>query len=239
VVKAASISNEYNARTYPRLVPAGDSAIVIELGSEIDLAVNSQIFNLARAIGQEKLPAIVELVPTYRSLLVSYDPLVSQYEEMFVLLSELAANSQVGLVEATEPTIIELPVVYGGEDGRDLDVVAEHAGLSTQEVIDIHSGIDYHVYMIGFAPGFPYLGGLDERIATPRLKTPRISIPAGSVGIAESQTGVYPNAGPGGWQLIGRTAVQLFDMTESSPSLITPGARVRFIPVESHGSDDE
>jgi KipI family sensor histidine kinase inhibitor len=239
VVKAASISNEYNARTYPRLVPAGDSAIVIELGSEIDLAVNSQIFNLARAIGQEKLPAIVELVPTYRSLLVSYDPLVSQYEEMFVLLSELAANSQVGLVEATEPTIIELPVVYGGEDGRDLDVVAEHAGLSTQEVIDIHSGIDYHVYMIGFAPGFPYLGGLDERIAIPRLKTPRISIPAGSVGIAESQTGVYPNASPGGWQLIGRTAVPLFDMTESSPSLITPGARVRFIPVESHGSHDE
>ncbi len=239
MVKAASISNEYNARTYPRLVPAGDSAIVIELGSEIDLAVNSQIFNLARSIEAEELPAIVELVPTYRSLLVSYDPLVSQYEEMFVLLSELAANSQMGLVEATEPTIIELPVVYGGEDGRDLDAVAEHAGLSTQEVIDIHSGIDYHVYMIGFAPGFPYLGGLDERIATPRLKTPRISIPAGSVGIAESQTGVYPNASPGGWQLIGRTAVPLFDMTESSPSLITPGARVRFIPVESHGSDDE
>jgi KipI family sensor histidine kinase inhibitor len=238
VVKAASISNEYNARTYPRLVPAGDSAIVIELGSKIDLAVNSQIFNLARSIEAEELPAIVELVPTYRSLLVSYDPLVSQYEEMFVLLSELAANSQMGLRETTEPTIIELPVVYGGEDGRDLDAVAEHAGLSTQEVIDIHSGIDYHVYMIGFAPGFPYLGGLDERIATPRLKTPRISIPAGSVGIAESQTGVYPNASPGGWQLIGRTNVPLFDMTESSPSLIRPGARVRFVPVESHGSYD-
>ena len=139
---------------------------------------------------------------------------------------------------ATEPEIIELPVVYGGEDGPDLETVAEHAGLSTQEVIEIHSGTGYRVYMIGFAPGFPYLGGLDERIACPRLKTPRISVPAGSVGIAESQTGVYPNASPGGWQLIGRTAVKLFDpnvnAANASPSLITPGAEVRFVPVDAH-----
>jgi KipI family sensor histidine kinase inhibitor len=139
------------------------------------------------------------------------------------------------IVEAAgESRIVELPVVYGGEDGPDLESVAEHADLSVQEVIDIHSGVDYRVYMIGFAPGFPYLGGLDQRIATPRLKTPRISVPAGSVGIAESQTGVYPNASPGGWQLIGRTASVLFDVTKSSPSLITPGSKVRFFPVQSH-----
>jgi KipI family sensor histidine kinase inhibitor len=153
---------------------------------------------------------------------------------MFDLLTEFAANTQTRSGESAEPTIVELHVVYGGDDGPDLDSVAEHAGLSAQEVIDIHSGIDYHVYMIGFAPGFPYLGGLDEHIATPRLKTPRISVPAGSVGIAESQTGVYPNASPGGWQLIGRTAVPLFDVTKPSPSLITPGTKVRFISVESH-----
>ncbi|MEE8046416.1 MAG: 5-oxoprolinase subunit PxpB [Dehalococcoidia bacterium] len=227
-------SSEETVRTYPLLLPAGDSAIVIELGSEIDPEINSRVFNLARSIESDNIPAVVELVPTYRSLLVSYDPLVSQYEEMFELLSQFSTDSDADSVSASEIKIVELPVVYGGEDGPDLETVAEHAGLTSQDVIDIHSDIDYHVYMIGFAPGFPYLGGLDERIATPRLTTPRISVPAGSVGIAESQTGVYPNASPGGWQLIGRTAVTLFDVSKPSPSLITPGTKVRFIPVDSH-----
>lgn len=231
---AESAVSDDQARTYPRLVPAGDSAILIELGSEIDPDINSQVFALTDSVEAAEIAAVVELIPTYRSLLVSYDPIVSKYDEMRTRLDSFV-NELDAIVEAAgESRIVELPVVYGGEDGPDLESVAEHAGLSVQEVIDIHSGVDYRVYMIGFAPGFPYLGGLDQRIATPRLKTPRISVPAGSVGIAESQTGVYPNASPGGWQLIGRTASALFDVTKSSPSLITPGSKVRFVPVQSH-----
>ena len=221
-------------RTYPRLLPSGDSAIVIELGSEIDPAISSQVFVLAELIQAAEMPAVVELVPTYRSLLVSYDPMVSKHDEITDQLTAIIDRLEAAVESASDVRIIDLPVVYGGEDGPDLDSVAENAGLTTQQVIDIHSGVDYRVYMIGFAPGFPYLGGLDERIATPRLKTPRISVPAGSVGIAESQTGVYPNASPGGWQLIGRTAAKLFDVTSDSPSLITPGSKVRFVPVKSH-----
>jgi len=221
-------------RTYPRLVPAGDSAILIELGSEIDPDINTQVFALADSVEAAEIAAVVELIPTYRSLLVSYDPVISKYDEIRDRLDSFVPELDVIVEAAGESRIVELPVIYGGEDGPDLESVAEHASLTIQEVIDIHSGVDYRVYMIGFAPGFPYLGGLDQRIATPRLKTPRISVPAGSVGIAESQTGVYPNASPGGWQLIGRTASKLFDDTKSSPSLITPGSKVRFVSVQSH-----
>ncbi|MBT3994250.1 MAG: 5-oxoprolinase subunit PxpB [Chloroflexi bacterium] len=228
-------TNEASGTTYPRLVPAGDSAIVIELGSEIDPNVNDQIYSLVKTVEMAGLEAVRELVPTYRSLLVSYDPLVSRFVEMNERLAELVDRSKDRPdKEAEQARIVELPVVYGGDDGPDLDSLAEHTNLSVQEVIDIHSGIDYRVYMIGFAPGFPYLGGLDQRIAMPRLKTPRVSVPAGSVGIAESQTGVYPNASPGGWQLIGRTLAKLFDVSSKSPSLITPGSKVRFVSVKSH-----
>lgn len=219
---------------YPRIVPAGDSAVLVEFGSGIDPDVNTRVYTLAGQIEAKNSPAVVELVPTYRSLLVQYDPLVSRYSEMVTFLSDLVAGAVDSSRRSAKPDVIELPVVYGGEDGPDLEAVAEHAGLSTHEVIEIHSGTGYRVYMIGFAPGFPYLGGLDERIACPRLKTPRIEVPAGSVGIAESQTGVYPNASPGGWQLIGRTAVKLFDPLKASPSLITPGSEVRFVPVTAH-----
>ena len=219
---------------YPRILPVGDSALLVEFGSVIDPEVNSRVYSLVDRVEAADNPAVVDLVPTYRSLLVQYDPLVSNYEEFTNSIGELVSGLGDLKTSATAPQIIELPVVYGGDDGPDLETVAEHAGLSTGEVIDIHSGTGYRVYMIGFAPGFPYLGGLDERIACPRLKTPRVSVPAGSVGIAESQTGVYPNASPGGWQLIGRTAVRLFDPAKSSPSLITPGSEVRFVPVDSH-----
>lgn len=229
-----SAASDDQTRTYPRLVPAGDSAILIELGSQIDPDINTQVFALTNSVEAAEIAAVVELIPTYRSLLVSYDPIISKYDEMRDRLGRFVTELEAIVEAAGESRIVELPVVYGGEDGPGLESVAEHAGVSIKEVIDIHSGVDYRVYMIGFAPGFPYLGGLDQRIATPRLKTPRISVPAGSVGIAESQTGVYPNASPGGWQLIGRTASVLFDVTKSSPSLITPGSKVRFVPVQSH-----
>ncbi|MDE0592980.1 MAG: 5-oxoprolinase subunit PxpB [Dehalococcoidia bacterium] len=228
-------ANEVSGTTYPRLASAGDSAIVIELGSEIDPSVNDQVYSLLKTVETADLEAVRELVPTYRSLLVNYDPLVSRFVEMNERLSELVDLSlDQANHEPEQAHIVEVSVVYGGNDGPDLESLAEHVNLSVQDVIEIHSSIDYRVYMIGFAPGFPYLGGLDQRIAMPRLKTPRVSVPAGSVGIAESQTGVYPNASPGGWQLIGRTLSQLFDVSSPSPSLITPGSKVRFVPVESH-----
>jgi inhibitor of KinA len=223
-----------DARTYPRLLPAGDSGILIELGSEIDPVINSRVLALTEIIETVEIAAVIELVPTYRSVLVSYNPLETGYEEMLDLLNEILDRADYSAPDSAAQTIVEIPVVYGGEGGPDLETVAEHAGLSIQEVIDIHTGTDYPCYGLGFSPGFPYLGGLDERIATPRLKTPRVRVPAGSVAIAESQTGVYPNASPGGWQLIGRTATPLFDVNKPSPSLVTAGDRVRFVQVQSH-----
>jgi inhibitor of KinA len=218
----------------PRILPAGDSAILVEFGEVIDPVVNSRVYALFDAVEKSLGDKVVEMIPTYRSLLVVYNPVEITFGEISEQVGGLLDGIQGDSETSTTREIIELPVVYGGEDGPDLDHVAEHAGISTQEVIDIHSGTGYLVYMLGFAPGFPYLGGLDERIACPRLTTPRVKVPAGSVGIAESQTGVYPNESPGGWQLIGRTAVPLFDVQRENPSLIKPGAEVRFVPVDSH-----
>ena len=228
------LKSEPEGQRFPRVVPAGDSAILIELGSEVDPEISSMVFALTDLIKDAGLNSDLEVLPTYRSVLVYYDPLVCSYAEMFD-----AVNGAVeGLVEPISVNsslkIVEIPVVYGGDDGPDLHFVADHAGITEDAVIELHSGTDYRVYMLGFSPGFPYLGGLDERIAAPRLKTPRVLVPAGSVGIAESQTGVYPNAGPGGWRIIGRTSVTLFDVNSSAPSLITPATKVRFIPVDQH-----
>ena len=228
------LKSEPEGQRFPRVVPAGDSAILIELGSEVDPEISSMVFALTDLIKDAGLNSDLEVLPTYRSVLVYYDPLVCSYAEMFD-----AVNGAVeGLVEPINVNrslkIVEIPVVYGGDDGPDLHFVADHAGITEDAVIELHSGTDYRVYMLGFSPGFPYLGGLDERIAAPRLKTPRVLVPAGSVGIAESQTGVYPNAGPGGWRIIGRTSVTLFDVNSSTPSLITPATKVRFIPVDQH-----
>ena len=228
------VKSEPEGQRFPRVVPAGDSAILIELGSEVDPEISSMVFTLTDLIRDAGLNSDLEVLPTYRSVLVYYDPLVCSYAEMFD-----AVNGAVeGLAEPTNLNsslkIVEIPVVYGGDDGPDLHFVADHAGMTEDAVIELHSGTDYRVYMLGFSPGFPYLGGLDERIAAPRLKTPRVSVPAGSVGIAELQTGVYPNAGPGGWRIIGRTSVTLFDVNSSTPSLITPATKVRFIPVDRH-----
>ena len=229
------VKSEPEGQRFPRVVPAGDSAILIELGSEVDPEISSMVFTLTDLIRDAGLNSDLEVLPTYRSVLVYYDPLVCSYAEMFD-----AVNGAVeGLAEPTNLNsslkIVEIPVVYGGDDGPDLHFVADHAGMTEDAVIELHSGTDYRVYMLGFSPGFPYLGGLDERIAAPRLKTPRVLVPAGSVGIAELQTGVYPNAGPGGWRIIGRTSVTLFDVNSSTPSLITPATKVRFIPVDQHG----
>ena len=219
---------------YPRIIPAGDSALLIEFGDSIDYAINARVYALQRAIEASDInDAVEEFVPSYRSLLVEYDVTKFLHAEMRGRVAELVEHTAApttSIVDSDQDAH-QIPVTYGGELGPDLETVAKHAGLSVDEVISIHSGADYHVFMLGFAPGFPYLGGMDERIACPRLATPRTLVPAGSVGIAEAQTGVYPNASPGGWQLIGRTPMALFDVNTDPPVAMLPGTKVNFVPI--------
>ncbi|NLW25365.1 MAG: 5-oxoprolinase subunit PxpB [Clostridia bacterium] len=210
-------------------LPAGDKSLVIEFGNTISKEINLKIRNMILALERANLPGILELVPTYRSILLIYDPLVWIYPSLISSLKKI--ETELTSLELPKPRVNLIPVVYGGEYGPDLPFVCEHNGLTQEEVIKIHTGTDYLIYMLGFTPGFTYLGGMDERIATPRLKTPRVKIPAGSVGIAGSQTGIYPIDSPGGWQLIGRTPVKLFDPYREKPVLLSAGDYVRFYEI--------
>ena len=216
----------------PRILPVGDAAVLVEFGESIDPAINDRVYSFAESVTAADIEGIEELVPTYRSLLVQYDLHKVTYEDVAARLGEFARVAESPADTAPGGNVVVyIPMAYGGEFGPDLEAVADHNGLSSKEVIDIHSGTGYRVFMLGFAPGFPYLGGMDERIACPRLQTPRIRVVAGSVGIAESQTGVYPNDSPGGWRIIGRTPVKLFDPEAEPPAAILPGSRVVFQPV--------
>ncbi len=223
---------------YPRILPAGDEAVVVEFGDAIDEALNRQVYAFAEAVESAAIRGVTELVPTYRSLLVQYDFLATSYPTLATRLKKLAAAAVVPQESPEARTVIEIPVAYGGEFGQDLDFVSQHAGLPPEEVIRIHSHAPYRVYMLGFAPGFPYLGGVDPRIACPRLKTPRTRVLGGSVGIAERQTGVYPNDSPGGWRIIGRSPVRLFDGSATPPALARPGAFIQFVPVDAASFHD-
>jgi len=193
--------------------------------------VNRRVRELFLALDDAGLPGVVDLVPTYRSLLVCYDPLALSLDELQERVRDLDARR--GELALAPPHVIDIPTVYGGDFGPDLAFVAAHNGLTEAQVVEIHGGTDYLVYMMGFSPGFPYLGGMSERIATPRLKTPRTAIPAGSVGIAQQQTGIYPVESPGGWQLIGRTPVRLFDPGRRPPVLVEAGDYLRFVPIDA------
>lgn len=212
-----------------RFLPCGDQAVTVEWGSTIDEHINRQVHAFARKVEELSHPAITEVVPTYRSATVHYRPEVFSYEELNQLLAPLAQGSA---EEAEELPVVEIPVCYGGEYGPDLEEVAQHCSLTPEEVIARHTAPTYRIYMLGFTPGFPYLGGMDPSIAAPRRKEPRIHIPAGSVGIAGEQTGVYPIVSPGGWQLIGRTPLRLFDPQREQPILLSAGAGIRFVPID-------
>ncbi len=212
-----------------RFLPCGDQAVTVEWGSTIDEHINRQVHAFARKVEELSHPAITEVVPTYRSATVHYRPEVFSYEELKHLLAPLAQGSA---EEAEEFPVVEIPVCYGGEYGPDLLEVAQHCSLTPEEVIARHTAPTYRIYMLGFTPGFPYLGGMDPSIAAPRRKEPRIQIPAGSVGIAGEQTGVYPIVSPGGWQLIGRTPLRLFDPQREQPILLSAGAGIRFVPID-------
>lgn len=203
---------------------------MVIFGDEISDAINTKIRAFDEALMELQIDGIYETVPTYCALTIHYAPEVIRYEELYSQLKKLLAVDH--KASRLNAVVMEIPVLYGGEYGPDLEYVAEHNHLSVEDVIRIHSEGDYLIYMLGFTPGFSYLGGMDKRISTPRLRKPRVLIPAGSVGIAGDQTGVYPIDSPGGWQLIGRTPVRLYDADREVPILLDAGMHVKFIPVD-------
>lgn len=219
------------------LHPLGDDAVLVELGKEISKETHQKVQSLTAFL--EKYPPewMIEYIPAYTTVTIFYNPFKAyqlsngQLPFNFVcslikpLIEEMTENNM------PEPEIVEIPVCYGGEFGPDLDFVADHNGITPEEVIEIHSSGSYLVYMIGFAPGFPFIGGMSEQIAAPRRDTPRLKIPERTVGIAGMQTGIYPIETPGGWQLIGRTPVKLFRPTDDSPTLLKAGDQIKFKPI--------
>jgi len=212
-----------------RYSPFGDNALLIEFGDVINLEVNRKVIALNEAILKTEIQGIEELVPTYRSLLVRFNPLKTTYEKQVFRIKDVEKKLKEFTMEEVRKIVI--PVVYGREYGPDLNYVAEYHGLTKEEVVKLHSDRKYRVYMIGFVAGFPYLGEVPNEIATPRLETPRLKVPAGSVGIAENQTGIYPCEAPGGWRIIGRTPLKLFDPLHQPPALLKPGDSVTFKPI--------
>jgi inhibitor of KinA len=213
-----------------RIVPAGDSAIIVEFEERIDPGVNARAIACARAIQSAQLPGVRDVVPTYRSVAVYFDPLRTDHDGLVARLEQEAAQPVPATAVDAEP--VRIPVCYGGELGPDLEGVASFAGMSESDVVRTHADATYRVFMLGFVPGFAYLGIVDQRIAMPRRSTPRVRVPVGSVGIAGVQTGVYSAETPGGWQLIGRTPVKPFDPSRVEPFLMKAGDAVRFYAID-------
>jgi KipI family sensor histidine kinase inhibitor len=218
-----------------RILAQGEGGIVVELGDTIDDQVNARVHALASAI-RARLPGAVEVVPSYRSLLVLHDPVRTPRAGLMRRLRALAASLEDAPV-AVPHRVVRLPVCYGGPHGPDLDEVAAVAGRSAEAVVALHAAPVYRVHLLGFTPGFPYLGGLDPALNVPRLEAPRSRIPAGSVAIGGGQTGVYPVESPGGWRLIGRTPLRLFDPRRPRPFLLAAGDGLRFVPIDGEAFD--
>ncbi|SDR63181.1 sensor histidine kinase inhibitor, KipI family [Rhizobiales bacterium GAS191] len=213
---------------YPRLLLSGDSALVVEFGDRIDPQLNERVLMLDAHLAREPITGVTETVPTYRSLLVHYDPTLIGYAELGAELMALAVREG---EPARKGRRWRVPVVYGGEFGIDLEAVAETAGLTPDEVVARHSGGNYRVYMLGFLPGYTYLGGLDPVLATPRREDPRLETPAGTIGIGGVQTGIQCLAAPSGWNLLGRTPVRTYHPRRDPIFLMEPGDYVTFFPV--------
>lgn len=212
----------------PKILPVGDKAIVVEFGDEISVECNNKVLSLYKNITSNKEPYIISSIPTYRSLLIKYDPLEISYPELIEEINEkLKQQKDLNI----KPKVMEIPVKYGGDFGPDIECVAKHNNISIDEVIKLHTKPLYRIYMIGFTMGFAYLGGMSSKIETPRLEKPRTKIPAGSVGIAGKQTGIYPVESPGGWRLIGKTPVKLYDPYREDPILVKPGNYIKFVEI--------
>lgn len=217
--------------------PLGDSAVMVQIGNTIDPSNCTILQNLASLLEEQPFEGFIEAVPAYTNITIYYNPYtlfkvngnVTSYSFVCQYVQQLI--TQMTTVKQHTQRVVDIPVVYGGEYGPDLECVAKINGLTTDEVIQLHSANECLVYMLGFAPGFAFMGGMNEAIATPRKETPRLAIPALSVGIAGKQTGIYPFETPGGWQIIGRTPLDLFLPNETPPSLLQAGDCIRFKPI--------
>ena len=219
-----------------RFLPAGDLALSVELGEEISAEVNTRVRALEYLVDQKALPGVVETVPSYRSLLVYYDPSVVGYDALCAQLATLAEQATTTAMPPARE--VELPCCYEGQLGTDLEAAAARLGLSVDDLVRLHAGAEYLVYFIGFTPGLPYMTGAPERLTIPRLDTPRVKVPAGSVAIGGSQCCIYSVESPGGFWLLGRTPVRLYDPAAAEPIVLRPGDRVRFRRIDRREFDD-
>jgi KipI family sensor histidine kinase inhibitor len=212
-----------------RVVPAGDSALFIEFDERIDPVVNARAIAAADGIREAAIPGVRDVVPAYRTVAVYFDPLRTPYDRLLHEVQRCAGHPPAAVTSPAQP--VRIPVCYGGDFGPDLPAVARFGEITEQEAVEIHTRTTYRVFMLGFVPGFAYLGIVDSRIAAPRHSTPRVRVPAGSVGIAGVQTGIYPTETPGGWQLIGRTPLKPFDAARPAPFLMKAGDAVQFYAI--------
>ena len=219
-----------------RIVAAGDAAVIVEFEDRVDPRINEAAIALAQRIEAAALKGVRDVVPTYRSVAIHFDPLRTDHDALVARVETCAADESAIQLEShrehSNPSPVRIPVCYAGEFGPDLLDVAAFAGVTEAEVIRLHLARTYRVFMLGFMPGFAYMGMVDERIAAPRLRTPRVRVPAGSVGIAGVQTAIYPVSTPGGWRIIGRTPLKPFDLAREQPSLFRPGDAVEFYAIE-------
>ncbi|MCT1578185.1 5-oxoprolinase subunit PxpB [Oceanobacillus kimchii] len=216
--------------------PYGDRGVRVQFGKSIHKAVNNEIRDFCSVLEKSHIKGVLEWIPTYTAVTIWYDPFEFVYEsleEKILNVREKMNNADISPVR-----VVHIPVYYGGKKGPDLNEVAQYHGITTEEVVSLHANSDYLIYMMGFIPGFPYLGGMSEKIATPRLEKPRRSIPAGSVGIAGEQTGIYPLESPGGWRIIGQTPISLYNPEDAPPILLKAGDYIRFIPIDRKEFDE-
>ena len=216
----------------PLVKGIGGQIVYVEFCDEISLECNKLVHLMYYSLSERNIMGVLELIPAYSSLTIIYDPRLITYRRLIEEVKNIWSESKaIDINRLIKPRLIEIPVVYGGGFGPDMPFVVKYSGLTEDEVIKIHSSRIYTCYMLGFTPGFVYLGDVDPRIAVPRLSTPRLKIPPGSVGIAGKQTGFYGVESPGGWRLIGRTPLMVFDPRRDPPSIIRPGDKVKFKPI--------
>lgn len=210
-------------------LPCGDSALTVCFSTEISEEANSHVTALSKVLESGKISAVKDIIPAFSSLTVIYDPCEISYSKLTRKLKGI--TKRMSASSGASSLLYKIPVCYDGEFAPDMENIMRHTGLDREEIIKIHTGTDYLIYMLGFLPGFAYLGGLDKRIETPRLESPRVEIPSGSVGIGGAQTGIYPVASPGGWQLIGKTPVKVYDAKREKPILYNAGDYIRFVRI--------
>lgn len=213
------------------IVPAGDAVLLVAFDARLDAAINARVVWCASELMRAQIPGVRDIVPAFHSIAVYFDPLRTDVDRLTGRLEATAVASRDAVTETR--AVREVPVCYGGIYGPDLDAMSEATGLPADEIIRLHAAPAYRVFMVGFTPGFAYLGPVDPRIAVPRRPTPRVRVPVGSVGIAGQQTGIYPSETPGGWMLIGRTPLRPFQPARPDVFLLKPGDVVRFVPIDA------